>query len=55
MNTMQLIPPCARCPYKRGLIKTTVNPCPQCKASGYKLIKELSNRLSAAKPDKKNR
>lgn len=43
----KLYPPCPRCPYRLGLIKTTVNPCPQCKMNGYnsyityrKLLKE---------------
>ena len=31
----KLIPPCAKCPYKLGQIKTLVNPCPQCKKNGY--------------------
>ncbi len=28
-------PPCAKCPYKLGIVKTPVNPCPQCKLNGY--------------------
>ena len=28
-------PPCATCPYKLGLIRTLVNPCPNCKANNY--------------------
>lgn len=35
--------PCSRCPYKLGIIKTLVNPCPQCKASGYKYFEELQD------------
>lgn len=31
----KLIPPCSKCPYKLGQIKTLVNPCPQCKRNGY--------------------
>lgn len=27
--------PCAKCPYKLGVVKTPVNPCPQCKHNGY--------------------
>ena len=27
--------PCAKCPYKLGMIKTLINPCPQCKLNGY--------------------
>lgn len=29
-------PPCDKCPYKLGQVRTTVDPCPQCKAGGYK-------------------
>lgn len=28
--------PCGKCPYKLGLVHTTVNPCPQCKADNYR-------------------
>lgn len=31
-----LKPPCHRCPYKLGLVQMVVNPCPQCKANGYR-------------------
>lgn len=27
--------PCAKCPYKLGLVETLVNPCPECKLNGY--------------------
>ncbi len=27
--------PCAKCPYKLGLVETLVNPCPQCRQNGY--------------------
>lgn len=30
-----IIPPCRKCPYKLGYVKTLVNPCPQCKLNGY--------------------
>ena len=26
--------PCAKCPYKLGLVKTPFNPCPECKMDG---------------------
>ena len=29
-------PPCPSCPYKLGIIRTPVNPCPQCEQNGYK-------------------
>jgi hypothetical protein len=28
-------PPCRKCPYKLGIVKTPANPCPQCKQNGY--------------------
>lgn len=31
----RLKPPCPKCPYKLGLVKTVVNPCPRCKDNGY--------------------
>ena len=31
----QLKPPCSKCPYKLGEVKTTVNPCPRCKQNNY--------------------
>ena len=34
-------PPCARCPYKLGQIQTLINPCPQCKAEGYKAFERF--------------
>lgn len=30
-----VIPPCRKCPYKLGYVKTLVNPCPQCKQNWY--------------------
>ena len=33
--------PCSRCPYKLGLIKTLVNPCPQCKMNGYQIFERF--------------
>ena len=33
--------PCARCPYKLGLVRAIVNPCPQCRANGYSLFEQL--------------
>lgn len=31
----QLQLPCSKCLYKSGEVKTTVNPCPQCKQNNY--------------------
>ena len=33
--------PCAKCPYKLGLIKTLVNPCPKCRLNGYQSYKQF--------------
>lgn len=38
--------PCSKCPYMLGQIKTLINPCPQCKLSGYKYYKQLIKDLS---------
>ena len=27
--------PCPVCPYKLGIIKAVISPCPQCKLTGY--------------------
>lgn len=35
LKIKKLKPPCPKCPYKLGLVKTLVNPCPQCKDNGY--------------------
>lgn len=39
MNMKQLLyrikPPCAKCPYKLGVIQTFANPCPECRMNGY--------------------
>lgn len=32
----QIKPPCPECPYTLGLVYTFVNPCPACRANGYK-------------------
>ena len=29
-------PPCEKCPYKLGLVRTMADPCPECRANGYK-------------------
>lgn len=28
-------PPCGKCPYKLGIVKTPTNPCPKCKLNDY--------------------
>ena len=37
-------PPCAKCPYKLGLVHTVVNPCPQCKANGYQAFERFQKQ-----------
>ncbi len=34
--------PCAKCPYKLGMIKTFINPCPQCKENGYSFYERIT-------------
>ena len=36
--------PCPTCPYKRGIVKTLVNPCPQCKRNNYSFYKEITQQ-----------
>lgn len=38
--------PCAVCLYHLGIIKTFVCPCPQCRAGGFKVLKELLRQVS---------
>ena len=45
-------PPCPTCPYKLGLIKTLVNPCPNCKANNYATDEFYTG--SQAKPREEN-
>ena len=42
----QVKPPCDKCPYKLGQVHTVVNPCPQCKANGYKTYERFTKELS---------
>ncbi len=37
--------PCNICPYKLGLIKTLVNPCPNCKMNGYSAYKQFEKQI----------
>jgi len=36
--------PCAKCPYKLGLVHTVVNPCPQCNESGYQTFERFQKQ-----------
>jgi len=38
--------PCAKCPYKLGLVHTVVNPCPQCKEDGYQTFERFQKQAS---------
>ena len=37
--------PCKKCPYKLGIIKTTVNPCPQCQLNNYGTFDEFKKQM----------
>ena len=43
----QVNPPCAKCPYKLGLVQTLINPCPQCRENGYQTFERFQKELSA--------
>lgn len=49
----QIKAPCAKCPYKLGLVKTLVNPCPQCKANGYRMFERFVNGEKGESTDEK--
>lgn len=54
MNTKNLThyvnPPCAKCPYKLGLVHTSVNPCPQCKEDGYQTFERFQKQALGDSP-----
>ena len=35
-------PPCARCPYRLGLVKFVQSPCPACHMDGYRMYDVLT-------------
>ena len=45
--------PCDVCPYKLGIVKMIISPCPQCKKGGYEFFRQLKEHkkstLSAEK------
>lgn len=43
-------PPCAKCPYKLGLVQTLINPCPQCKENGYQTFERFQQHASGDYP-----
>jgi len=36
--------PCKVCPYKLGIMKALVSPCPMCKLNGYKTYANLKEK-----------
>jgi hypothetical protein len=44
LKTLFAKTPCSKCPYKLGIINTLRNPCPECKASGYKAYEQFVNQ-----------
>lgn len=47
-------PPCAKCPYKLGLVETLVNPCPKCKLDGYSAYERFLKMPWQGKTPKNN-
>ncbi len=43
--THQIKPPCAKCPYKLGLVQTLMNPCPQCRENSYQMFERFQKQL----------
>ena len=41
----RVIQPCKKCPYKLGLLETTMNPCPQCKLNNYQAYDEFKKQM----------
>ncbi len=46
MILLKIKKPCSECPYKQGIVKTLVNPCPSCKENGYKTFEQFQKNLS---------
>lgn len=45
----KIVPPCKKCPYKLGIVKTTVNPCPQCQLNNYGAFDEFKKQMEKNK------
>lgn len=45
----RIIPPCAKCPYKLGQVKTPANPCTACKLNGYSAYEQMKNMTKIKK------
>ena len=43
--------PCAKCPYKLGLVHTVVNPCPQCEDNGYQTFERFQHKAPTDKQE----
>ena len=41
-----IIPPCDKCPYKLGLVKAIVCPCPSCKSNGYQTFETFTEKTA---------
>lgn len=41
----EIDPPCAKCPYKLGLVYAVRNPCPECKMNHYQFYDWFKNRM----------
>ena len=41
MKIPKILKPCAKCPYKMGLIKFVTSPCPACKENNYQNYYDL--------------
>lgn len=41
-------PPCPKCPYRLGQVTFFVNPCIECKASGYRIFEQFKTLLNRA-------
>ena len=44
----QIKPPCPKCPYTLGLVRTVKDPCSECKANGYQSF-ERFKRIAPGK------
>lgn len=41
----QIKPPCHKCPYRLGTIKTVINPCPGCRLDGYQPYERFRKQI----------
>ena len=46
---------CSKCPYKLGIVKTFVNPCPQCKQDNYSTYKRFIQDTEAVEENDKDK